>query len=262
MAKIYAGWSFGSIGEATLGWTDNTGSYEVDFSTGTYAHVDLQSFTGTGNYDDFATALKAAMEALSGRTFTISYSTSSMAYTIDPDAGNITLAASPAPAQDAAYANMARILGFNSLPTVAAGSISSQIVPYYVIDTEVDGQSAVSDDYEPDGIAFDGEMDDGTSTGLSRTSAPTYFDWTQAMEPKASVFTRSATAAAPWTYQDLWQHARNVEPIYYAPDTAPSPTTAACFKLRADGASWKPQRVTADYDGQWNIPFRCRLVGR
>lgn len=256
MAKIYAGFQISSIGTATIGWTDNSGSYTASITTGTFAHVDLQSFMGTANYDDFATTLQVAMDAsASPRTFTVSYNTSSMAYTITPNAGTILLTAST-------NAVMANILGYNSLPSGSGASTSSQIVPYYVIDTEVDGQSSVSDDYEPDGIAFDGEMDDGSSTGLSRTEAPTYFDWMQMMEPKASVFTRNAASTAPWTYQDLWQHARNVEPIYYAPDTAPSPTTAACFKLRADGASWKPQRVTADYDGQWNIPFRCRLVGR
>jgi hypothetical protein len=157
---------------------------------------------------------------------------------------------------------MRNILGYNSLPTSNASSTSSQIAPYYVIATNIDGQSSVSDDYEPSGFSFDGETDDGSSYGISRESAPTYFDWTQMMEPKAITFTRNAATATPWTYQHLFAHARNVEPIYWVPDTAPTPTTAACYKLRADGAHWAPQRVTADYDGQWNIPFRCRLVGR
>lgn len=253
MSKIYAGFSMTSIGSATIGWTDSSGTYTADVSTGTYAHVDLQAIMGTGEYDDFATALKTAMDAAaSPRTFTVSYSTSSMAYTITPDSGTILLTTST-------NTVMRSILGYNSLPTVAAASTSSQIRPYYVIDTNVDAQSSVSGRYEPSGISVDGEADNGDAFGVSREEAPTYFDWTQMMEPIAVVYTSDASASVPWTYEALFKHARNVEPIYY--ESATYPLTSAVYKLRADGTSWRPQRVTADSDVQWNIPFRARYLG-
>jgi hypothetical protein len=253
MAKIYAGWNFSSLGTGTLEWTDSSGTFSVSFTTSTYAHVDLQSVMGTGLYDDFATALQTAMDAsASARTFTVTYSTSSMAYTIAPNSGTIVLTTNT-------NTVMRNILGYNSLPTGAAASTSSQIRPYYVIDPNIDGQSSVTDDYEPSGFSFDGETDNGYSYGISRETAPTYYDWVQMMEPKEVVFTRAATSSVPWTYQHLFAHARNFEPIYYE-NTANLDT--AVHLLRAEGAHWAPQRVTADYDGQWNIPFRTRVVGR
>jgi hypothetical protein len=33
-------------------------------------------------------------------------------------------------------------------------------------------------------------------------------------------------------------------------------------KMRAEAASFVPQRVTADYQGLWDIPFKTRLLGR
>lgn len=259
MSKIYAGFSMTSIGSATIGWTDSSGTYTADVSTGTYAHVDLQAIMGTGEYDDFATALAAAMNAeASPVTFTVAYSTSSMAYTISafnpfpgtPVSFNLTTSTNTV---------MRNILGYNSLPTASATTSTSQIRPYYVIDTNVDAQSAVSGRYEPSGISVDGEADNGDAFGVSREEAPTYFDWTQMMEPIAVVYTSDASASVPWTYEALFKHARNVEPIYY--ESATYPLTSAVYKLRADGTSWRPQRVTADSDVQWNIPFRCRYLG-
>lgn len=252
MSKLYAGFNTTSIGTATIGWTDSSGTYTASVDPGTYAHVDFPTVAWMDAYTDFATALKAAMEAASSVNFTVSYDTANMTYNFqtNPAGGNITLTAST-------NSVMRNILGFNSLPTGPSASITSQIRPYYVIDPYTDGQSMVSPRRER-AIAADGEADAGAAYGVSATAYPIYFDFTQTMEPDEVVYSDRADASVPWTYEHLFQHCRNVEPIYNV-STIDANATAS-YLIRAEGSAFDPQRVTADYDGQWNIPFKCRFI--
>jgi hypothetical protein len=234
-------------------------STNVDFTTGAFAHVSLSSVAGAPG--DFATALDAAMPAAYAVTwdattglYTITYSGAFSLTFPNTTAGN----------------NAADILGFDR-NTVYSGAATYTSVrrPYYFIRSHIAGQSRQSDEYEPDGIAVDGEADDGTAYGIARLDAPTYLDWTQPFEqptpaaaisdPGNAVFRRDATALIPWTWQDAFEHARNFTPIHLR---SASSSAGPVVKMRAEGARFAPQRVTDDYQGLWNIPFQTRLMGR
>lgn len=254
---LYSGWDLARR-SVTVAGSDDGGAFSgtLTLSSGTYAHVDLQSATGTGTYDDWATRMATFLNDVSGGagTYTVTWSTAQVKYTIDYDNGNFSLTFASFDVTTAT-GHLAAILGFSSNRTGAA-SYSSQITPYYAIATTAGGKSRVEDDYEPDGVATDSEADSGASFGISRTTSPKYHDFALPIESKAKTYKRSA-AAVPWTYEHFWEHARTVEPF-----SLYDGTNHEVFRLRADGASFRPQRVIADVDTLWDIPFRCRLVGR
>ncbi len=259
----YAGFDFARLGSFSLVVTTDEGvprTITTTISSGTYAHVDMQSLTGTGNYDDFLTILTTAMNAAaatatptpSARTFN-NNSFGSGIYGLEVNTGTIVVTA-------ATNTVAKNILGITTLPTTAALTVVSQVRPYYLLVPAVAARSNVTDDYEGGEIAYDGEADDGSSYGISRITPALYHDWVQAMESKPACFKNSATAAVPFTYQHMFQHCRNIEPIYVLDSEAAVGTDNMVVKLRADGAAWKPARVAADYDGLWNIPFNTRVV--
>lgn len=260
MAKLYAGFSASRLGTISISVTDSSAiSYTATLS-GTYAHVSLTSLVPDGGYAGFAASLEAALESAaatagSAITWTVTYSTSSMAYTISQfGGGTFSVTGMTAP--------MARILGEtispSPFPITGASYAPADFRPWYVIDPRINAHSRAAPDYEPEGFAWDGEANDGTAYGVSVETMPVYYDWTQMFEPQAAVFEANATSAVPWTYQHLIKHARNIEPLYWAGDYSDS----VCFQLRADAARFAPERVSADYDGEFNISFRTRVLGR
>ena len=254
----YAGWDFERLDTMTLEITTNEPeTLSVTYTSGTYAHVDMSALTGTSTYTAFITQLITTLNAEAineGSTRTFNASTfANGVYTITANTGTIQVTTNTSTA-------MRRLLGFSSLPTSAAISATSDVRPYYLINPYITARSNVTDDYEGGEISYDAEADDGNSFGISRLTAPLYHDWVQGFESKEASFKNSATAAVPFTYQHLFEHCRNVEPIWVLDSMGGSGTDNMAVKLRADGSVWRPQRVTADYDGQWNIPFNTRVI--
>lgn len=257
----------------TLTFTDAANSASIGtftYSTGTFC---VEAMTASGvSYSSYTTlasnlqtSLNASMSAGS-RTWTCAWNTSTLAFTIDETSGtNFSIRG-----LGSALASNEVALGLLGLTTPLSGTATTNTSIqtstsgglYYIIAPTISGRSNVSDDYEPQAVSYDGEADDGTAYGISRTTAPTYHDWIQAMEPKAKTFIRSKASTVPWTYQHLVVHCRNTEPILVKDSEGASGTDDMIVRLRADGASWHPERVSADYDGQWNIPFRTRVIGR
>jgi hypothetical protein len=253
----YAGWDFARIGTGSLNFTDSSGTFSItDFTSGTYANTTMETITGTGNYSYFATALASALDAASSivGSYVVTYNDTSGFYTIDPPgASTFTI--------NTASTVMRNILGIATSGSVGpSATVTSSRRTYYTIIPAITARSNVTDDYEPDDICADGETDDGSAYGISRATSPLYHDWVQAMEAKSACFKNSATASVPWTYQHMFEHCRNVEPIYVKDSEAGVGTDDMVIKLRADGARWAPDRVTADYDDLWSIPFRTRVV--
>lgn len=229
---------------------------------GLFMHVDA---TAGGGPAQFSGTLQTIINAAAGPGYTVAYDPVTLAYTIS-QASTFSLTFPNITGGD----NAADMLGFDR-NTVYSGqsSYTSTRRPYYVCRSRIDGQSRQSDEYEPSGIAVDGEADDGTSYGISRTVAPIYLDWQQPMEQPddiitpaenaTTIFRRDAGTVAPWTWQDAWMHARNIHPICVY-DAATS--TGTVVKMRQSQAQFTPQRVTADYQGLWNMPFETRLLGR
>lgn len=333
--RFFATWKHEKVGTATLAFTDALGSHTASVSTGRHSHVGLtEVLSENGAVSSvaakFADVLQTAMNAASASGYTVTFNETTLLYTITISALTFTI-------DTGTNALMSHILGYTPTSHTGAALYTSDVRPYYLIDVAVGGKSQVSDDYEPSGISYDAEADDGTAYGLSRKHSPVYEDFKIAAEPKYSTFARfgygynpitltstitsgasssfTADGATPipvganvyntsatniftgsiissvggsassassvtmsglatanasssatlyagfntigWTYQHLFKHCRTDE--YFSSHDG---RERKLLKLRAEGASFLPERMTADYDDQWMIPFRTRVVGR
>lgn len=290
MARIYAGFSPQRIGTISFSVTNTTsgsvvksftisrGEYErtgaalpIAFDTH-FGHIDFSTTIpgtlGGYTYTAFADLLATIISASFGTTWTVEYSQENCAYTI-----TAPLSVTSFNVSYTADSVFPHIMGFEGSSISNTGqSVVSTVRPYYVIVPETVGFSNSADMYEPAGISYDGEADDGSHYGTSRTEAPKYFDFEFAFEPKTATYARyardvfGAPIDPPWTYEHLFQHVRNVEPLLFdfnqtigttSFDDAVNNCTAY---IRADSTQFKPIRMVSDYDGYWNIPMRLRVV--
>lgn len=333
--RLFATWKHEKVGTATLAFTDSLGAHTCSISTGRHSHIGLtEVLSENGSISSIATkfadALETAMNSASAAGYTVTFNETTLAYTITKASTTFTI-------DTGTNALMSRILGLTPTAHSAAISFTSDIRPHYLIDVYVGGRSYVSDDYEPGGISYDAEADDGTSYGLSRKHAPVYEDFKIAAESKHATFAKfaygyhpitltstitsgvstsfTADGATPipagasiyntsavnifsgftvssvggsdsdassvtmsgvastsasssatlyagfntvgWSYQHLFKHCRTDE--YFSMHDG---RERKLLRLRANGASFLPERMTADYDDQWIIPFQTRVVGR
>jgi hypothetical protein len=278
--QYYWGWDVAMLSGSTLTVivTDSSGllganrTFTVSITSGTFAHIDLSSVTGTGTYTAFAAALEAALEAGSAlgsvpRTYTVTWS-STTGYTIAVDSGaTLTLDLTGSVAQ----LLMRTILGMAGDRTGAL-SYSSTRRPYYLLVPATQCRTAVSDEYEPADVVTEEINDSGLGTSeISRDEDEVWLDWTQTAEdehglptaifdPGTPVFDRHLTAALRWSYQQAWAHHQTSgDPFAVVEGGVTAGSDVA--RLRAEGSSWEPNRMGSDYDA-WSIAFRTRLLGR
>lgn len=266
-------WDFARAESATgasVRITDDGGTVEITpFATGTYAHTDLQSVMGTGSYDDFATALKNALDTASSGAGVYSVTWSgTTGYTVAYSNGNFSLTfTTTSVAAQGTY--MRKILGMSGNRSGAA-TYSSQVRPYYVLYPVVSGRSEVSDDYEPDDLVQEAVSDSGTAYDISVLTAPKHIDWMQVgdQDVPSTAYTafgggtalhkRISPTATPWTYEHAFEHHRTgFDPILVVDGSE----SLVC-KMRGNKASFHPKRMgAADYD-LWSLGFGVRLLGR
>jgi hypothetical protein len=246
------------LGTVSLNLTEAAGggAQAATISTGRFCHTDLTPVLGSGEYDDFAGALKAVLDAASanGQTYTVTWSTAAQTYTISA-AGAFTLAFS-----GAAGIRMRRILGFTA-DTSSATSQVSDMVPYYTFAATY-GIFGKSGPYESGDAAFDDEGDDGSHDGIARETVATYEEFTVGPEPHDKMVQRRATEGAgdvSWALQSLFRHARVQEPLYTVDEGAGENTVRF---LRASGAHFAPSRDEDGSDDFWSVVFETRVVGR
>lgn len=241
MARIEAGWDHDLDGDAAVQVDEGSGAVTVTISTGTYCHTDISSADKipSGNYTDFASALETALNnaASLSLTYTVTWDGDSEEYTIGVSSTGASLSFS-----GAAQVYMRNILGFSGNQSTATSHVSDQ-VPWYVISAEMDAWSSVTDDYEDREIAYEAVTDSGSTYLISRTESPVLSDWTVRLEPKEAVYGRAAPSDEQWTWQDFFEHCRKGRPFARI-DSLDS----SAHKLRAEGASFRPRFVAADWD--------------
>lgn len=252
MALYYlAGWDTADIGTFSVVIGGTVGSGTATVAAGTYAHTDLSSVTGASTYTAFATAVQAALNAVVAG-WTVSYSTSTYAYTIS-HATAFTLTWT-----GTGGTNLQRALGFSA--NVGSGtSATSDVRPYYVIVPAISARSQVSDVYEPDDIVSEAVSDGGTSFAIAKDTTETWSDWEQTMESKEAVLARAALATVPWTWEAFFKSCRGKNPIRVVDGSS-----STVHKLREKGASFTAatrRRVAVDYDGLWNVSLMTRDLG-
>ncbi len=258
MALYYvAGFDTTRIGAMTVVIGGTVGAATATVTPGTYAHSTFANATSAevSVYTDFATALAAALTAARpAATWTVAWSSTTYLYTVSCTVA-FTLAFNAA-----AAAPLARVLGFNTAITSNQASHVGGFRPYYLMVPQIAGRSEYTDVYEPEEIAEEAVADGGTAYSISKDTSELWCDWSQNMETKAATFTRAAADAGVtvlWTWQDFWKHCRGEQVFVVFDDNYGLP-----YRLRADGASFKPNRVASDYDGLWNLEFATRDLGR
>lgn len=271
MALVYqAGVDFAIAGTMTFTITDDSGGpFTVTISSGTYAPTTMASVSLASGFTSLPTAIAAAMTATaSTQTYTggFAYATTGPRYTFSVNTGTfeITFPATAA----GTFARL--VMGFTA-STAQAASLTSNQRPYYTIAAlqgpsaaynavSVAGRSDYTGEYEPDGIAAMSTADSGASYMITRTTVTQYAEWTQRMEAKRAVYSYEAASTIPWTYEHFFAHVRNGNMPFMITDELANEVSV--WRLRAEGASFKPSREVADYDDLWSVPFRAILQGR
>lgn len=170
------------------------------------------------------------------------------------------------------HAAGARLFGFATLTRSAANSHTSDCVPTYTVLSSqpltTPKTSKPTPNYEPGDIATRAAGDDARGYGVSRYASPLMRAWTQEFETKERTFRLSATTAAPWTFQHLFEHCRTLYPFYvslggfaagelsYAPEV---------FEFTKQGAVWAMRdgrHPGGCNDRQFHIPFDCIVAGK
>jgi hypothetical protein len=250
---------FSTVGSAQSMTATVAGSVAT-VASASYAHATLASVMGTGNFTALSAAVKTAFDSATASTFTVTWSSSTYLYTISR-AATFTLAFSTA-----ADLRLRAALGFTGNKS-GANTYTSDVRPYYVIVPRMGARTGFTDVYEPDDIVEEAVSDGGTSTGVARRTSELLCEWSQAMEEidgppsgselGAAVFEYTAPAAYPWSWQHFFRHVRGQYPI----GVYESGVSNRVYKLRADGASFDPERFVSDYDGLWSVPIRARDLG-
>lgn len=210
---------------------------------------------------------------LAGSVLSISLSLSTLRYTLS-SANTFSMTWSGALGEE-----IRDILGFEGTGGSVASSHTSTKRPKYLICSRVAGQSQVHELYEPSGRAAYVESDNGCAYSISPDTRPLYREWVQPFEtasgptdaeyagsssvggaPMRSLDVGTATKVS-WTWQDFVAHVRASMPFALIDRSVSSSGEGSVYKFRGDGDHFDPTRVTADFDGHWTVPFRCRYIG-
>lgn len=242
------------------GWdfhfNEGGGNLVATLAAGTYCHTDLSSIdlVGSGNYTALGPAIKAAMDAAGGDTYTVTWTGTTPAYTI-ASSGTFYIYAPSTPLignEDACFA-----LGFNALTSVAS-SHDSQVVPYYVIPTSIGAMSSLNDDHESDNVAEGAESDDGYPYSIAKDSVANLFDFRVEREEWAKVKKYKADPSAPWTWQHFYEHCRGHVPFA----SFDSANTNTVHLLKSSAAGFNPTPIKRDFLNYWSLELSCYLLGR
>lgn len=246
---VHGGFDLERVGAITFTLDEQgVGTSPVGLSSGTYCHISLEGVLGAGSYDDLADDLGAALTAASGvGGYGVFFNTSTLTYDISgPTDFKLTNLSSSA--QNA--------LGMTAAQSYAASQSSNVGVYYSVICAPVDARSN-DEQYEPDDLAEDAEVDGSLSGGLVDEVAPQYRDFEVRYIHANRVRSVDAdTATFPFVLEDWWKHVRNIEPFAFVDDL-----TSQVHQMRARAARWRPQEWLRNHKDRFNLRFETRVLG-
>jgi len=253
---------------------DDGGTDELIYTSGLFTHSDISSVDSA--YSDFATQLQtdlndaAKAPALTG-TYTVTWN-GTTGYTVSVSGSSILNLIFSSTSTVAYGTNMRRLLGF-SANQVSATSYSSNARPYYLIIPASQGRTNYTRDREQPEIVQEALGDDGSSVHISKATSRKVGDWMQVAEIEAvpAVFSAAGTPThadmvdagtsandVPWSWEHSFIHCRTAQhriSVFEGSDHE-------VWELRADGMWFDPQRWTGQDLPLWQIPMKCRLIGR
>jgi hypothetical protein len=275
-AYLLTGWDTSRVGAMSLYADDGTDDGTVTLTTGTYCHRDLSSVMGTGEYTDLVTELNARLDAvLTGSGFdTVSWSSSTLKYTLT-SSPNVSLDFRSATLGSDAGQRLAAALGYNynhgdatggsagdpyDILLSGAASYVSNVVPAYALALSRDGVTDYSRPFEPPGQT----MRQVSRNANAYSIGPSTYEkrWTAKwrFQTLATVFAAEADdTAAPWTYEDLLEHARCWEPALLSYTGA---SAAQVFKfVEAEFSDKARSPVWNNYHGKWDLKVSAQHLG-
>lgn len=237
------------IGSATITWAGTP----VTLSTGRYCHVSLAAYDAS--VTSFAEALRAALVAAGFASATVTYSTTTHAYTLSNGGGSFSIAF---PVNSAGVL-MARLLGFTAGAT--ATSHTSTVRPYYVLETQIDGRSRYTG-LRHEARSVRRQADDGRGYALGPSQPVVTGQWEHWHEPLAMVFEYSASSSEPWTWEHLWKHAGRYQELVYISPPSDDPEGPAVWQLlRPDYDDSTHERQYPDGDFAWKVRVAAVRLG-
>lgn len=257
--QIEAGFDLADFPDVTFDVVETGGNtFTTTMSTGAYfLRTDASAVTGdfaskVTSYGSFIQAVEDDWnsQGAAGGTYTLSFNATTELVSISHDGGGSVTAVSITPTSGGG------LLGLSSVKSGALSYNGDRTPDYYIGGTIGYWASWREYEREPDALV-DVVAHDGTPHGLAPAGIETWVDFDVPMEPRAMIYTRAAASASPWVWQDLFRHARNTEPlaVYDGEETH-------FLRLRKEGAAFRPQPVTRDYVGHYDVPIRARLLGR
>jgi len=257
MAHLLAGWDFARYETAPAFTIDDDGAaHLITFSTGTYCHIDLQSVLGTGAYDDFATALQTAINAVvdGSNTYAVTFVTSpTPGYLIEADTVNFSLAFS-----GDAGTNMRRILGLSGNQS-GASEYSSDVTAYYYLALARDGYSDFSRPFETAGQTKRVVSSNASAYSVGPQTYEERLKLKMRFNALASVFEDQAVTAAPWTYEALRKHVRCHQPVVFRTTTPAA--NLVCKFVTGEFDEGSRKSVFRDYHAKWDLEVEAQYLG-
>ncbi len=279
---VLAGWDFGRVGTMSMMVTENTGSLtfavvcdedgvqsadwtgsavadlEVEDDDTAYCHEDLTSVLGSGQYDDFATALALGLTEGSRRygntrTYTVTWNRANQTYAIGVSAG--TFAVSFSAIDSAQGERMRLLLGYASNLGQAA-THTTTVRPYYSIVSAATALSRVTRPHARRGTVRGMVTSSGAHFAVAPAQLARYCEATVMFESTAggspstagtAVYASDTGGLAPWTWEDFFDHVSAIEPFRVDDGTHDWVMT-----LDPDMAHFEPERHQPDWD-MWHI---------
>lgn len=235
-----------------------SGTHFFSFNGTTIIHPDGETGIALGYFPIIGPmgALKAEMDSIGSGTYTVAFNTVTQRLTI-------SVTGVPHFRMDAISDAAEKVLGYTALQSNALSQIA-QAAPWYRIQAAQGCLSEYFWDEEEDGsLGEDAIAQDGTAYAIAEDDCATLYDAVIPLEPRAAVWIEFAPVTAPFTWQRLFRHARNVEPVALAfQDGGISRTFFV--RLRRDGRLFRP--IPRNNNKNWweyaDIEIRARLLGK
>lgn len=210
-------------------------------------------------YSEFGAEVSAKMSAALGAAVTAAFSETAGTWTVS-SAGTFSITFT-----GDAGGRLRRALGFSGNKS-GANSYTSDQTPWFVMIPSISARTSVDGPAEPDDVAEESVSDGGQAFVVAKRSAEWQMSWVQSHEPKAAVYAwaRSSANEDPsdlWTWEGFFRHVRGQHPFFVWNDAPVEFGLASLHQLTARGASFRPSRVTADFDDHWTVRFETRLLG-
>lgn len=276
-AYLLTGWDTARTGAMSVSASDGTNSGTATLTTGTYAHRDLSAVMGTGEYTDLVTELNARLDAvLTTNGFdTVSWSSSTLKYTLT-SSPNVALDFRSSTLGSDAGQRLAQALGFTYQHASATGGSAgdpydirlsgaatyvSNVVPAYALALARDGVSDYSRPFVPSGQIVRQVSRRATSYAMGPTTLEKRWKGVLRFNALANVHASEADASvAPWTYEDLLEHAGAWEPALLSYSGEADDMVFRFIDPEFSDQARVP--VWSNYHGKWDLKITGQYLGR